>query len=96
MLLAKKRDDYTAVCLLDFSYVKQNFRLIETDLSKQQTPDDDPKATQQINFTGILDQAGNTTMFFILKEVKETILDFWTGGSKSIVNALYKFILIII
>ena len=28
------------------------------------------------NFTGNLDQAGNTTMFFILEEVNETISDF--------------------
>ena len=31
---------------------------------------------QQINFTGNLDQAGNKTMFFIIEEAKETILDF--------------------
>ena len=30
---------------------------------------------QQINFNGNVDRAGNTT-FFILEEVKETILDF--------------------
>ena len=28
------------------------------------------------SFTGNLDRAGNTTMFLIIKEVKETILDF--------------------
>ena len=31
---------------------------------------------QQINFTANLDQAGNTTMFFIIEEAKETILDY--------------------
>ena len=31
---------------------------------------------QQINFNGNVDRAGNTT-FFILEEVKETILDFY-------------------
>ena len=45
-------------------------------LSKQQYLDADPKAMQQINFTGNVDRAGNTT-FFILEEVKETILDFY-------------------
>ena len=30
---------------------------------------------QQINFTGNLDQLGQTSMFFIIGEVKETILD---------------------
>ena len=38
--------------------------------------DADPKAIQQINFTENLDQARNTTIFLIIEEVKETILDF--------------------
>ena len=50
--------------------------MIAIDLSKQQELDADPKATKQINFTGNLDRAGNTTMFFIIEEAKETILDF--------------------
>ena len=49
---------------------------IVTDLSKQQELDVDSKATQQINFSGNLNRAGNTTMFFIIEETKETILDF--------------------
>ena len=31
---------------------------------------------QWINFTGSLDGDGNTTMFFINEEAKETVLDF--------------------
>ena len=31
---------------------------------------------QQINFTRNLEEAGNRTMFFILEEVQEIILDF--------------------
>ena len=50
--------------------------MIAIDLNKQQELDADPKATKQINFTGNLDRAGNTTMFFIIEEAKETILDF--------------------
>ena len=50
--------------------------MIAIDLIKQQAFDADPKAIQQTNFTENLDQAGNTTMFFIIEEVKETILDF--------------------
>ena len=50
--------------------------MIAIDLSKQQALDADPRAIQQINFTGILDTAGNTTMFFIIEEAKETVLDF--------------------
>ena len=34
---------------------------------------------QQINFTDNLEQDGNTAMFFIIQEAKETILDFSQG-----------------
>ena len=43
-------------------------------LSKQQALDAHPKSIQQINFTGNLDWAGNTT-FFTIKELEETILE---------------------
>ena len=51
-------------------------------ISKQQSLDTDPRAIQQINFTANLDKAGNTTMFFIIAEVEETILDFSQGTVK--------------
>ena len=50
--------------------------MIVIDLSKQQVHDADPKAIQQINFTGNLDGRGQTTMCFIIEEAKETVLDF--------------------
>ena len=53
--------------------------LIIIDLSKQQVLDADPKATQKINFTRNLDRAGNTTMFLMTDEAKETKLDFSDG-----------------
>ena len=34
------------------------------------------KLVQKITFTGNLDQVGNTTVFFVPKYLKETILDF--------------------
>ena len=71
-------DDYTTGGLIDFVYFK-NYKMIAIDLSKQQLPDADPKAIQQITFTGKLDLAVNTTMFFIIEETKETILDFSQG-----------------
>ena len=49
--------------------------MIAIDLSKQQALDADPRAIQQIIFTGNLHRAGNTTTFFILEEPKETVLD---------------------
>ena len=50
--------------------------MIAIDLSKQQALDADPRAIQQINFTANLDRAGNTMVYFIYEEAKETILDF--------------------
>ena len=56
--------------------------MIVIDLSKQQALVADPEATQQINFTGNLDGNNNRLMFFIIEEVKETILDFSQGTVK--------------
>ena len=53
--------------------------MIAIDLTKQQTLDADPKAIQQINFTGNLCQDGNTVMFFITEELKGIILGFSQG-----------------
>ena len=75
-------DDYATGCLLDYSYFKENYKMIAIDLSKQQALDADPRAIQQINFTANLDRAGNTTMFFIIEEAKETVLDFSQGTAK--------------
>ena len=69
-------DDNTIGCSLGYHYLKENYMMIAIDLSKQQRVDADPRAIQQINFTGNLDRAGNTTMFFIYKEAKETVLNF--------------------
>ena len=56
--------------------------MIVIDLSKQQALDTDTRAIQQINFTTNLDRAENTTMFFIIEEAKETVLDFSQGTVK--------------
>ena len=79
-------DDYTTGCLLDYSYFKDYDKMIAIDLSKQQVLDADPRAIQQINFTANLDRAGNTTMFFIIEEAKETIRLF-TRNCKNFVSA---------
>ena len=49
--------------------------MIAVDLSMQQSLYSDPKPNQQINFTANLDRAGNTRIYFILEEAKETVLD---------------------
>ena len=50
--------------------------MITIDLSKQQALDTDPRVIQKINFTANLDRAGNTRIYFILEEAKETIFEF--------------------
>ena len=46
--------------------------MIATGLRKPQALDVDLRAIQQINLTANLDRAGNTTMFSIIEEAKET------------------------
>ena len=70
-------DDYTTGCLLYHNYFKNYHKMIAIYLRKQQTPDADPKATRKHNFTGNL--GGQATMFFIIEESKETLLDFAQG-----------------
>ena len=67
-------DNYTTGYLLHYNYFNNYCKIIEIDLSKQQALDADPKAIQQINFTGNLNRANNdgrnvnenTIMFFII------------------------------
>ena len=75
-------DDYTTGCLLDYSYFKDHYKMVSIDLSKQKALDADPRAIKQINFTANLERAGNTMMFFIIEETKETVLNFPQGTVK--------------
>ena len=77
-----KGDDYTNGCLLDYPYFRDSYKLIDIDLSRQQALDANPRAIQQINFTANLDRAGDTRIYFILEESKETKLDFAQGTGK--------------
>ena len=54
--------------------------MIEIDLCKQQALDADPKAIQQINFTGNLQR--QAIIFFIIEEANKTVLDFSQGTVK--------------
>ena len=51
--------------------------MITIDLSKHKVLDVDPEPIQEISFTGNQDYAGNTTIFSILTEIKETILNYF-------------------
>ena len=79
-----QEDDCRIGCLqiLDYSYFKQNFKMTEVHLSKQQALDADLTAIQQITAIVNLDSAGNTTMFFIIKKAKEIVLNFSQGTVK--------------
>ena len=58
--------------MLDYIYFKKYYKIIAIDLNKQQALDADPKAIQKINLTGNLEN--QSTIFFITKETKETVL----------------------
>ena len=71
-----KRDDYTTGCLLGYTYFRDHYKMIAVDLSRQQALDPDSRKIQQINFTANLDRVGNTRVYFILEESRETKLNF--------------------
>ena len=72
-IIDMSNNDYTTGNLLDFTYYKQNYRLIAIDLSKQ-TIIKDP---QQINFIGKIEgQDNGVTMFFIIERSEETTFEF--------------------
>ena len=73
-------DDYTTGCLLDFAYFKENYKLIAGDLSKQKGLDVNPRAIQQIIFSGTL--KSTAIIYYILELSKETILEFYKGTAK--------------
>ena len=78
-------DDYTAGCLLDYSYFTKNCRLLAADLSKQKALDADSREIQQIIFTGTIKAAVANTrvvIFYVLEKSKETILEFSKGTTK--------------
>ena len=82
-------NDYTTNCLLDYSYLKDQYKMTAIHLSKKQGLDADLRAIQQINYTSNLDRAGNTTMFFIIEEAKETVLEFSQGTVKVLQMQFY-------
>ena len=75
-------DDYKTGCLLDYPYFQKYYKLIAIDLRKQQKLDPDPKEMQEINFTGNSEKLEDSKIFFIIEEVKETVLDFSKGTIK--------------
>ena len=80
-------EDFTAGFLLDYDCIKNHYRLIAVDFSRQKV-DADPKAIYQIEFVGqskkldkignAVDAGNNQSMFvsIILEKIKETRLKF--------------------
>ena len=52
--------------MLEYSYFEKYYKLLAIHWSKQQQIDADPKAIIQINFTGKVNRAEDTTMFFYI------------------------------
>ena len=75
-----KGEDHTTGSLLDFNYFKKHYNLVAVDLSKQKELDADPRAIQQIEFKYML--VANPAIYWVLKESKETILEFFKGTVK--------------
>ena len=69
-LTTGKGEDYTTGCLLDFEHIKNHYRSIAIDLSRQIDLNAGPKVIQQIELFGQLKKLYNTngnaeSMFFL-------------------------------
>ena len=85
-LTTSQGEDYTTGCLLDYGYIKNRYRLLAIDLSRQNVLDTDLKTIQQIKFVvqlkklddnGNVTDAGNDQSVFvltILEKIKDTII----------------------
>ena len=91
-ILTGQSDDYTAGCLLDYVYFKEDFRKITADLSKKKALDTEPQAIQQIIFTGQVDDEA-LTVFYILEQskVKRNNARIFQRNNKSVVTT-YKWL----
>ena len=81
-------DDYTTGSLFDYTYFKDNYRLIAVDLSKQKALDADLRAIQQIvlqSFVGRFvgrDAGTKIRLYTILEQSNQTMLEFSEGTAK--------------
>ena len=86
-LATGKGEDYADGCLLDYNYIKNHYRLIAVDISRQKELDADPKAILHIEFFRKLQKlniANNNVEYMfiltILEKIKETRLNFSQGS----------------
>ena len=79
-----KNSEYTTGNLLNHDYFKKYYKLIATDLSKQQVLQENKDLIQQINFIGRLEEAAD--IFTIIEKKEETVLEF----SQNFADVLHK------
>ena len=77
-------DDYTTGSLLDYVYLKDNYKLIAVNLSKQKALDGDSRAIQQIVFQRVVGGNDNAKirLYTILQQSIKTMLEFYKGTAK--------------
>ena len=75
-------------------HIQKNSKLIVILLSKQQVLNADPNAIQEIRLIGNLERTENTTVFFIIKDVKLTYIRF--DSIISIISVAYELYLALI
>ena len=75
-------------------HIQKNSKLIVILLSKQQVLNADPNAIQEIRLIGNLERTENTTVFFIIKDVKLTYIRF--DSIISIIRVPYELYLALI
>ena len=80
VMIGKGEEDHTTGSLFNFNYFDKYYKLVAVDLSKQKELDADPRAIQQIEFKYIL--GTNSTIYWVLKKSKKTILEFYKGTVK--------------
>ena len=67
-----RNNDYATGNLLDYLYHQNYYELVGIDLKRQRNT----TISQQINFTGKLEEYHGATMFFISGKQQKTILNF--------------------
>ena len=80
IFMINRVDFYTAGCLLDYQYVKDHYKLIAIDLSKQKELDADSRAIQKIEFYGMLKT--NSQVCTVLENSRQMVLQFSKGTAK--------------
>ena len=74
---ARRSEDYSTGCLLDYDYYLKDFNIAAIDLSHQAVLDSDPKVNQQIEFVYKLpreDNAIGCDLLTVLEKEKQTVL----------------------